>query len=83
MSLVTSNRMEQQTIHEANQTHYIFYKKKGEIQINKGEKLGAEKSNTFLDDIQGGITLCNYNTETMASVILFINRNRQKSRATP
>lgn len=43
--------------------------------MNEGEKLGVENLINFLGDIQGGIILCNYNTQTMTAETLYINRS--------
>lgn len=43
--------------------------------MNEGEKPGVENLVDFLGDIQGGIILCNYNTQTMAAETLYVNHS--------
>lgn len=41
--------------------------------MNKDEKPNAEKLIAFLEDIQGGIILCNYNPETLTAETMYVN----------
>lgn len=43
--------------------------------MNEGEKPGVENLVDFLGDIQGGIILCNYNTQTMDAETLYVNHS--------